>query len=100
LFKNKMATKLAALRERGVLVVVSGKRVRNHCMVVGDKLNVAGYGYNWAAIANESMKKHLRCSNQPILIDFNIQDQAMEPGILTPEHYLPLYYTLGMAQKG
>lgn len=95
----RLASELAALRERGVLVVGSGNMVHNLRMVAWDKLQVPGYGYDWAIEANESMKKHLRSGNHQALIDFNKQGQAWNLAIPTPEHYLPLLYTLGMAGK-
>ena len=95
----RLASELAALRERGVLVVGSGNMVHNLRMVAWDKLNVPGYGYDWAIEANESMKKHLRSGNHQALIDFNKQGQSWSLAIPTPEHYLPLLYTLGMARN-
>jgi 4,5-DOPA dioxygenase extradiol len=68
-------------------------------MVAWDKLQVPGYGYDWAIEANESMKKHLRSGNHQALIDFNKQGRAWNLAIPTPEHYLPLLYTLGMARS-
>lgn len=95
----RLASELAALRERGVLVVGSGNMVHNLRMVAWDKLQVPGYGYDWAIEANESMKKHLRSGNHQALIDFNKQGQAWNLAIPTPEHFLPLLYTLGMARS-
>jgi 4,5-DOPA dioxygenase extradiol len=54
------------------------------------------------------MKTKLRITNaighgcllyQP-LIDFEKQSKAVQLAIPTPEHYLPLIYTLGLQQKG
>lgn len=95
----RLASELAALRERGVLVVGSGNMVHNLRMVAFDKLHIPGYGYDWAIEANESMKKHLRSGNHQALIDFNKQGQSWNLAIPTPEHFLPLLYTLGMAHS-
>lgn len=95
----RLASELAALRERGVLVVGSGNMVHNLRMVAWDKLQVTGYGYDWAIEANESMKKYLRSGNHQALIDFNKQGRAWNLAIPTPEHFLPLLYTLGMARS-
>jgi len=73
--------------------------VHNLRMVAWDKLNTTGYAFEWATIANEKMKKFIQDGNHQALIDFRKQGKEFDLAIPTPEHYLPLIYTLGLQDK-
>ncbi|MDR2275524.1 MAG: 4,5-DOPA dioxygenase extradiol [Sphingobacterium sp.] len=94
-----IAQQLAQLRKKGVLIIGSGNMVHNLRMVAWDKLNTAGYAYEWATIANDKMKKFIQDGNHQALIDFRQQGKEFDLAIPTPEHYLPLIYTLALQEK-
>lgn len=95
-YHYELAKELASLRKKGVLIVGSGNMVHNLGMVAWDKLNTDSYGYDWAIEANEKMKQYILSDNHKPLIDFKSQGKAFDLAIPSPEHYLPLIYTLAL----
>lgn len=96
----ELAKELAALRRKGVLIVGSGNMVHNLGKVAWSRLNEAGFGYDWAIEANEKMKSSILSGDHTPLINFRSQGKAFDLAIPTPEHYLPLLYTLALQEKG
>jgi 4,5-DOPA dioxygenase extradiol len=94
-----LAKELAVLRHKGVLVVGSGNMVHNLGLVAWDKLNGEPYAFDWATEANEKMKKYMVDGDFQQLIDFKKQGRAFDLAIPSPEHYLPLIYTLALKQQ-
>lgn len=94
----KLAQQLKKLREKGVLIVGSGNIVHNLRKVDFRKIN-ENYGYDWAIEADSKMKKWILEGNHQNLIEFKKQGEAFNLAIPTPEHYLPLLYTLGLKDK-
>lgn len=94
-----LAQELAQLRSKGVLIVGSGNMVHNLRMVSWQHLNTAGFGFDWAIEANTLMKNFIQDGNHGALIDFRNQGSAFNLAIPTPEHYLPLLYTLALQDK-
>jgi 4,5-DOPA dioxygenase extradiol len=93
-----LAKELAHLRRKAVLIVGSGNIVHNLGMVAWDKLNDDEYGFEWAFEAKEKMKKLILDGDHRSLIDFHLQGRAFNLAIPTPEHYLPLLYTLALLE--
>ncbi|MDO9187674.1 MAG: 4,5-DOPA dioxygenase extradiol [Bacteroidia bacterium] len=94
-----LAKELASLRKKGILIVGSGNMVHNLGMVAWDKLNTDAYGYDWAIEANEKMKKYILTDEHQPLINFKSQGKAFDLAIPSPEHYLPLIYSLALKEK-
>ena len=95
-FHYDLAKELSSLRKKGVLIIGSGNMVHNLRMVAWDKLNTDNYGYDWALEASEKMKKFILSSDHQQLINFQSQGKAFDLAIPTPEHYLPLLYSLAL----
>ena len=98
-YHYELAKELAVLRTRGVLIVGSGNMVHNLGMVAWDKLNAGEYGYDWALEARSQMKKFMLDGDHRSLIQYQSQGKAFELAIPSPEHYLPLLYTLALQEK-
>ncbi|RBN51364.1 4,5-DOPA-extradiol-dioxygenase [Flavobacterium psychrolimnae] len=94
-----LAQKLSALLTKGILIVGSGNIVHNLGLVDYRNFNKDNYGYDWAIEARESVNNYLLDGNFQPLIDFEKQSKAFQLAIPTPEHYLPLIYTLGLKGK-
>lgn len=92
----EIGKQLASLRNKGILIVGSGNMVHNLGMVRWDKLSGDPYAYEWATEANEKMKAHIMSGDFQSLINFRSQGKAFDLAIPTPEHYLPLLYTLAL----
>jgi 4,5-DOPA dioxygenase extradiol len=94
-----LAKELSALRNKGVLIIGSGNMVHNLGMVSWENMEVPGYGYDWAIEANEKMKKLILSNDHKSLIDYKLQGKAFNLAIPTPDHFLPLLYSLALKEE-
>jgi len=98
-YHYKLAKEIYSLRKKGVLIIGSGNLVHNLRMVVWDKLYEPDYAYDWALQINNTFKELISNGSHDQLIQYqNLGKEAML-AIPTPEHYLPLIYTLGLKEK-
>jgi 4,5-DOPA dioxygenase extradiol len=93
-----LANELAIFRNKGILIIGSGNMVHNLGLVDWNKLNDT-YGFEWAIEANEKMKKYILSSDHEQLINYRSQGRAFDLAIPTPDHYLPLLYTMALQDK-
>jgi 4,5-DOPA dioxygenase extradiol len=91
-----LAKELHALRKKGVLIIGSGNMVHNLRMVAWDKLNDQEYAYDWAKQMNNKFKELIQAGDHNPLINYTSLGKEAKLAIPTPEHYLPLMYTLGL----
>ncbi len=94
-----LARELAPLRRKGVLIIGSGNMVHNLGLVSWEHLNTPGYAYDWALEADAAMKKSILGGDHAPLISFGSQGRAFRLAIPTPEHFLPLLYSLALREK-
>jgi 4,5-DOPA dioxygenase extradiol len=94
-----LAKELSSFRNKGVLIIGSGNIVHNLGMVSWGKIEEPGYGYDWAIEANEKMKKFILSDDHKSLIDYKLQGKAFNLAIPTPDHYLPLLYSLALKEE-
>ena len=73
--------------------------VHNLGMVAWDKLNGDPFAYDWAIEASNQMKSNIMNGDFQPLVDFRQQGKSFDLAIPTPEHYLPLLYTLALKNK-
>ena len=97
-YHYELAKELASLRKKGILIIGSGNMVHNLRMVAWDKLNEAGYGFDWALEADAKMKKFILEKDHKSLIDYQSQGTAFKLSIPTPEHYLPMLYAIALQE--
>jgi 4,5-DOPA dioxygenase extradiol len=98
-FHYALAKELMQLRNKGVLIIGSGNMVHNLGMVAWDKLNEPSYGYEWALEMNNTFKALILKKEHDSLIHYERLGKAGQLAIPTPEHYLPLLYSLGLQDK-
>jgi 4,5-DOPA dioxygenase extradiol len=98
-FHYELAKELYGLRSKGVLIIGSGNMVHNLRMVAWDKLTGEPYGYDWALQMNDTFKKLIVNKDHHSLINYRQLGKEAMLAIPTPEHYLPLLYTLGLQGK-
>jgi len=94
-----LSKELSSLRKKGVLIIGSGNMVHNLRMVSWEKIEEPGYGYDWAIEANEKMKKYILSNDHKSLINYKLQGRAFNLAIPTPDHFLPLLYSLALKEK-
>ena len=91
-----LAKEIYELRKKGVLIIGSGNMVHNLRMVSWQNINNPGYGFDWALKMNDTFKELITSGTHDKLIKYeNLGKEAML-AIPTPEHYLPLLYTLAL----
>lgn len=98
-YHYELARELDRLRSKGILIIGSGNMVHNLRMVAWDKMNVDDYGYDWALEASDKMKQFIQNGNHTSLINYRSNGRSFELAVPTPEHYLPLLYTLALQGK-
>lgn len=91
-----LAKQLYALRKKGVLIMGSGNMVHNLRMVAWDRLNDEEYAYDWALQINDRFKELIQAGDHASLIHYTALGGEAMLAVPTPEHYLPLMYTLGV----
>lgn len=95
----ELAQKLQSLRHKGVLIIGSGNIVHNLRLVDFHNYDRDNYGYDWAIEARQTINDYLLDGNFQPLINYEKMDKAIQLAIPTPDHYLPLLYTLGLKDK-
>lgn len=92
----KLAKQLSSLRDKGILIIGSGNIVHNLRMLDWSKSEVDNYGFDWAKEAREKVNQHILDGNFDPLLKYQELGQALNYAVPTPDHYLPLIYTLGL----
>lgn len=98
-YHYELAKELSALRTKGVLIIGSGNMVHNLRMVAWDRINDAEYGFDWALTMNDKFKELIGNGDHKKLINYESLGREAQLSIPTPEHYLPLMYTLGLKNE-
>ena len=70
--------------------------VHNLRMVSWQHLNTSGYGFDWALTMNDRFKEIISSGDFKPLIQYETLGAEARLAIPTPEHYLPLLYSLGL----
>lgn len=94
-----LAKKLQKLREKGILIIGSGNIVHNLRMIDWKNINTVGAGWDWAIEARGKTNNWLLEGNFQNLIDYHRQGVALQTAVPSPDHYLPLIYSLGLKEK-
>jgi len=96
-YHYELAREIKSLREKGVLIIGSGNMVHNLRMVEWSRLHET-FGFDWALEAREQMNASILNGDHRTLINFRSQGRAWDLAIPTPEHYLPLLYSLALKE--
>jgi Uncharacterized conserved protein len=94
-YHYELAKELAALRRKGVLIIGSGNMVHNLRMVSWQHLDKT-FAFDWALEASDKMKRFILNDDHKDLISYHAHGTAFTLAIPSPEHYMPLLYTLAV----
>jgi 4,5-DOPA dioxygenase extradiol len=100
LFHFELAKQLQILRNKGVLIIGSGNIIHNLGLVDWANFDKDNHGFDWAIEARSTINNLLLTGNYQPLIDYQKQGTAFKLAIPSPDHYLPLLYTLGLQKQG
>jgi 4,5-DOPA dioxygenase extradiol len=95
-YHYELAEELASLRNKGVLIIGSGNMVHNLGLVSWNRLSEVGLAHDWALEASDKMKRFILNNDHQQLIKYNSHGKAFDLASPSPEHYLPLLYTLAL----
>jgi 4,5-DOPA dioxygenase extradiol len=94
----ELAKELKSLREKGVLIVGSGNIIHNLYEAAFDRLGES-FGYDWAVEAREITNSLLKKGDFESLVHYEKLGKPLQKAAPTPDHYLPLIYTLGLKDE-
>jgi len=98
-FHYTLGQELAALRSKGVLVLGSGNVVHNLRMTDPQAPPALNASRPWAKSFDSAVKQALARRDDQALIDYASLDNAARFAVATPDHYWPLLYALGAADR-
>ena len=88
----KLGAKLAALRDRGVLVIASGNLVHNLARISWKQPDA---GYAWAHTFDDAVREVM--TSNPANLPTLQSHQYFSAAVPTPDHFLPVLYLAGLA---
>lgn len=91
----ELASALKKIREKGVLIICSGNIVHN--LKVLDWNNIDAKPFDWAIEFDDLVKTKLNSQNFQALVDYEQFGKISQMAHPTNDHYLPMLYTLGLA---
>lgn len=95
----ELAQELIKLRDKGVLIVGSGNLVHNLRLVDWQNFDTPDFAYDWAREAQLKINKLILVGDYSSLINYKQIGKEIEKAIPTPEHYLPMLYSLALRHK-
>ena len=98
-YHYELAKELSELRKKGILIIGSGNIIHNLDLLDWNKISEPEYGYDWAFEASNKIKEFIRTKNHKELINYRSQGKAFDLSIPSPDHYLPLLYTLALQNE-
>jgi len=97
-YHYQIGQQLASLRDKGVLILGSGNLVHNLYKV---DWNNTGEKYDWALEFDNTFKHWIEKGDHKSAMDYKkILGSTADMAHPTNDHLLPLYYILGLQQKG
>ena len=94
-YHYELARRLAPLRERGVLVLGSGNVVHNLEVLRSGWRGAPGWADRTAAAIRERLERRDHAS----LIDYRSLGPEATLAVPTPDHYLPMLYTIALQRE-
>jgi 4,5-DOPA dioxygenase extradiol len=96
-YHYQLGEQLKALRNKGVLIICSGNIVHN--LRLTNWHDIAAKPYDWNLEFDATVKKHIDDRNFEALVNYNQLGRAASLAIPTNDHYLPMLYSLGLADQ-
>lgn len=94
-----MGQQLKSLREKGVLVIGSGSLIHNLSLVMQKMRTGDRSIFGWETEYDAWLKQQLEARNYKDLTNYLTSHKLGKLAAPTPDHYVPLLYSLGMMDK-
>jgi 4,5-DOPA dioxygenase extradiol len=95
-YHYKVGQALQALRNQGIFVIGSGNIVHNLRQI---RWEPDATPFDWAVDFDQWAKENMLAGNHQALISEYLDHPAGRASVPTPDHYYPLLYTLGAADR-
>jgi 4,5-DOPA dioxygenase extradiol len=95
----QLAQKLQKLREKGVLIIGSGNIVHNLELSMPKLWENDQTPYDWAVEFDEWAKQKMNSGNFESLIQYENAGVAAKMAVPSPDHYIPMLYTIGAGKS-
>ena len=94
-----LGKQLKSLRDKGVLIIGSGSLIHN-LQLAGEKFRANDMTpYGWEAEYDAWLKKQIETRNFKDLINYQQSHKLGKLASPTPDHFVPVLYSLGLADK-
>lgn len=90
----QLGRELRPLRDEGILILGSGNMVHNLRMATWVEA-----GYDWAVAYDNDLKRWIQNGEHEQVVHYKEHGESAELSVNSAEHYLPLLYVLGAAEK-
>jgi len=94
-----MGKQLKSLREKGVLIIGSGSMIHNLRLVVQKFRQNDMSLFGWEEEYDYWLKKQIEARNFKDLINYTTSHKYGKLAAPTPDHYVPVLYSLGLVDK-
>lgn len=95
-YHYQLGKELKSLREKGVLIIGSGSMIHN-LQLVGQKMRTGDMSpFGWETEYDMWLKKQIDEQNFKNLINYETSHKLGKLAAPTPDHFVPLLYTLGL----
>lgn len=94
-----LARQLRSLREKGVLVIGSGNIVHNLRMSIPRFQTGDNAPFDWAVEFDHWVGEKITSGDYAALANYEQTGNAGKLSVPTPDHYIPMLYTLGLANE-
>jgi len=98
-YHYNMGQQLKSLREKGVLVIGSGSLIHNLKLVMQKVRAGDMTSFGWEAEYDAWLKKQIEDRNVTDLTNYLTSHRLGKLASPTPDHYVPILYSLGMLDK-
>ena len=98
-YHYELSKHLSSLRDKGILIIGSGNIIHNLGLVDWANFDKDDFGFDWSIEAKQTINQWLLDGDYQPLIQYDKQIRAIQLAVPTPDHFLPLIYTLGLKGK-
>jgi len=98
-YHYELGQQLKSLRDKGVLIIGSGSLIHNLKLVVQKFRTGDMSPFGWEAEYDYWLKKQIEERNFKNLINYTTSHKLGKLASPTPDHYVPVLYSLGLMDK-
>ncbi|MCB0736625.1 MAG: 4,5-DOPA dioxygenase extradiol [Bacteroidetes bacterium] len=95
----ELAKKLAELRSKGVIILGSGNVVHNLRYSIGQMQMGKSAPADWALEFDKYVRQAVCDYDTDALVNYSKAGSSSQLAVPTPDHYIPLLYTMGVGDK-